>query len=446
MNGVDQPLLLGPKYPRVERPKLYRLDGSHRLLTPEQTRGRLLSNPAVSRILVESASLIVSGLGVPVFFLKSRVVPGTGHTDRIMGKGFTESQAFCSAVMEAVERFCCSLHGDDEPIRASYRALDDRAVDPESLGVFRDGPYSPVLPLDWIRAWNVTRQREALVPVLQGLYVSSSLRHWYYDCSEPAVQFTHSDTNGCASGNCLEEAVAHGLYELIERDALTILARCHCRPPQVELPEDAANPYLRALLERIDDDQRLELNVKYLTMDLEIPIFAAVIQYRDSGLTVIGYGAHLDPQVALLRALTEAAQARALLQRRYGSDTQPLQGRGIPPERIDYLQGNPGRIVPFESLPCRASDDLSRDVDFLIDLLAARDLEVLIVDRTRCELGVATVKVLVPRLQRVDWTWLYDRRLLAAGSDRIYRVPVDTGFLDRPRTFEELDAAQITFQ
>ena len=62
---------------------------------------------------------------------------------------------------------------------------------------------------------------------------------------------------------------------------------------------------------------RMDVGIWDVTSDIGVPVFQCVIAGREAGLgdgdlfdAELGSGCHPDPEVALLRALTEAAQAR----------------------------------------------------------------------------------------------------------------------------------------
>lgn len=428
------------------RPKKYTLDNSHRAFSPRQTKRILDSNLSLRNIIVDRKKIQEKPLNIPIYCLQARLIPGESKLDRVMGKGCTPSQSYCSATMEAVERHCCSLFEQDLIVQGVYEQLKDFAVDPLGLGVFRSGSYSPNLPIDWVWAWNLTRNKSVLVPALSGLYISRFLKHWYYEFSDPKTQYTYSDSNGCAAGLFLEEAIAHGIFEVIERDAVTIWARNHIIPPKLEGVAEGRNPYLKRFLRKIRSHKDFFLKVKYLTLDIPVHIMACILQDGNINHTYVGYGAHLDPEIALLRALTELFQAKALLQEKYSSLSSPTLFRGVDLSRLSYLLDEGDRSVRLNDLKRFSTRDNKKDIELCLRLLEEKGFEVIVVDRTRKELSLPAVKVVIPKMQRVDWVWLWERELLAVGSSRVLQVPCQLGLLDQHRKWEELDLTQITYQ
>ena len=121
--------------------------------------------------------------------------------------------------------------------------------------------------------------------------------------------FARADSNGCAAGAVPEEAVLQGLLELIERDAVALWWYSRARRPGVDLCT-STDPYVARLQAHYRGLQR-SLWVLDIRSDLGVPSFAALSARTDQPQQDIlyGFGSHLDPAVALSRALTELNQS-----------------------------------------------------------------------------------------------------------------------------------------
>jgi len=121
-----------------------------------------------------------------------------------------------------------------------------------------------------------------------------------------------SNTNGLASGNTIEEAVLHGLLEVIERDALSIAEYTRNPGREIVLSEtDGLNFELKRKME----ETGIKVKLWLLDSDIDIPTVVAALDdtvLKDPALLVMGAGAHLSPEIAVTRALTEAAQSRVV--------------------------------------------------------------------------------------------------------------------------------------
>ena len=117
-----------------------------------------------------------------------------------------------------------------------------------------------------------------------------------------------ASTNGLASGNTLIEAVLHGLYEVVERDATTASITGGDRGVRVDPASlgSAVTDELCALIERAG----VTLEVRLLPSRAGLPCFLAWIACADYPAAMYGFGCHLNPEIALTRAVTEAAQTR----------------------------------------------------------------------------------------------------------------------------------------
>ena len=359
------------------------------------------------------------------------------------GKGTTDAQAKASGLCEGLERYSGVFRGD-EPRRTARRGhLGAAATDLNDCLLFsdrqyrerakstntNDSPYSFVpLPFDpnaeieWSPVWSLSRKEARYLPTA----------FCYYDYPQPkAHRFCIADSNGCAAGNTLEEATLQGFLELVERDSVALWWYNRVRRPGVDL-DSFADPYLQELADCLATHDR-EMVVLDLTSDLQIPVFAAWSRRtgRESGQDaaaeqiVMGFGAHLDPKIALLRAVTEMNQMLSLL---LESPIDKVYSEHLTDrETVHWLRTataeNQPYLLPAAAVPLRqasdftlaTTDDITQDVDDCRDLVERRGLEMLVLDQTRPEIGLPVVKVIVPGLRHF-WT------RFAPG--RLYDVPV----------------------
>jgi ribosomal protein S12 methylthiotransferase accessory factor len=118
-----------------------------------------------------------------------------------------------------------------------------------------------------------------------------------------------SQSNGLCSGNTVMEATLHGLFEVIERDVRSfhyVFDRAK-RVNLASLPE-VAKEQLQSM-----QSAGLECCVRVLPNSFGIPVFEAMVMDPFAPawrFTNGGYGCHLVSEIALIRAITEAAQSR----------------------------------------------------------------------------------------------------------------------------------------
>jgi len=358
------------------------------------------------------------------------------------GKGSTAEQGEASALMEAIERYSGIFQGDE--IRATRRFTDfaaGEAIAPNKILLFSDAQYrqrqAPVLDADhmptpppfdrsaeieWSPVWSLRDKRFKYLP--------TTLLYFFY--RGPAAQL--ADSNGCAAGNTREEAIVQGFLELVERDAYAIWWYNRVQRPQVDLAQ-FDDSYVRDLRNQLAETGR-ELWVLDVTSDLGIPTFVAVTHWMQNGQENIefGSGAHFDPRIAVLRALTELNQFLSIGLMGGGSGekssldgTTPLRLRDYP-----YLTpgGDPlvhhGAGMKFDQLDARGQ------VTACVALAKRAGLDFMVLDQTRPDIEVPVVRVIVPGLRHFY-------RRFAPG--RLYDVPVKLGWRDRPVEENELNPA-----
>jgi ribosomal protein S12 methylthiotransferase accessory factor len=201
----------------------------------------------------------------------------------------------------------------------------------------------------------------------------------------------------------MEEAIFHGLAEVIERDAWAIVeATRHMGP----LISDVVDEQAQGLLERFAAAE-VDVYLRDITSDIDIPTCAAAaddVKLRDPTLLTTGMGTHTSARVAVLRALTEVAQSRLTQIHGAREDTVTADfRRQIGYERTKRLNRywfDVGEEKSFADIRSFESDDFLLDIKFMISKLEEAGLErVVVVDLTREEIGVPVVRVIVPGLE-----------------------------------------------
>lgn len=327
-------------------------------------------------------------IGIPVF---AAIRPMGRSLSTQQGKGATALAARVSALMESLETWTAE-HVALPTVRASWRRLGDRAIDVRGLARARRRPNRDAR-WRWVEGWDLGADRAVLVP-LEAVTLDATFR------APPVFALS---SNGLASGNALVEAVAHGLCEVLERDAEAAWRRAGGDRRLVL--DSIDDPGCRALIDRIT-----AAGARVWVWDLGDPV-------RAPGLCVIGaaimedprepawrtlgfyqgFGAHWRPAIAIARALTEAAQTRLTYIAGARDDFFPQEyARATDPALLAALWqrfSSPcDEPVGFDELPGLSAATLG---DALVQLVAGQR-QVVAVDLTHPALGVPVAKVLVP--------------------------------------------------
>jgi bacteriocin biosynthesis cyclodehydratase domain-containing protein len=354
------------------------------------------------------------------------------------GKGSTAEQAEASALMEAIERYSGIFQGDE--IRVTRRFTDfppGDAILPNDVLLFSDAqsrpdltaddpsesqvapaPFDPSAKIEWSPVWSLRDGRFKYVP--------TSLLYFFY--SGPAA--FHADSNGCAAGNTLEEAIVQGFLELVERDAYAIWWYNQSQRNEVDLSH-FNDSYVRDLHSQLADTGR-KLWVLDVTSDLGVPTYVAILHWMQNGQENIefGSGAHFDKRIALLRTLTELNQFLSIGLMGGGTGEKSSLDGSTPLHLKNYPFLTPTDNPALPSGSTFGPLDNTRDqVLACVDIAKRAGLDFLVLNQTRPDVEVPVVRVIVPGLRH------FYRRF---GPGRLYDVPVKLGLRDLPIPENEL--------
>jgi ribosomal protein S12 methylthiotransferase accessory factor len=373
--------------------------GTHRCVAPEETLDRvrpLLRRCGVTR-LADITGLDRLGLCTTIAYRPNSATLASGS-----GKGFTRVAALVSGAMEAIE----IDHAEritGPTVRASFAELEQAgvAIPRHGLRMSRHALFDPTRADYWHAGWDLIGQREVYVPH----NAVSMLRHPDERARYPLA--LANDSNGLASGNHLLEAISAGLLELIERDAVSCYRIAEFRtgetPPRVALA-DSEMPLVQDLIGMLRAAE-LEPVLMDCTVDTEVPVYVAYLidqRTRHRGIAS-GFGAHLDPEIAMIRALTEAAQSRLIYiagarDDMFRHDDAYFRGHDTA-DAASQMTGVAPTVEPGGRRSL-ATASFEGDIAVLIDKLAAVGIEqVILVDLTRDDVGVPVVRIVVPGLE-----------------------------------------------
>ena len=372
--------------------------GTHRAASPEATLARLAPLRTVCGITRLADVTGLDRIGLPVI---QSVRPNARSTAVSMGKGVDLAAARASALMEAIETW----HAEriDRPLRlARWRELHEAGwpvVDLAALPRHARHALDPERSILWIEGRDLARDA--------GCWLPFELAHADDTVELPGGGSFPASTNGLAGGNHLLEARAHALCEVIERDAVALWFQrtLRARAATALDLESIDHPDARDVLARLAA-AGFGTVVWDVTSDLGVPAFlAGITDHRDpTGHPGLGAGCHLSKAVAVLRALTEAAQVR-LTYIAGARDDIPSADCGASAvhertHRLRALAGKAGGGRDFGRLPSLASDDFALDVQVLLRQLEAAGItRVVEVELTRAELGIPVVRIVAPGLE-----------------------------------------------
>ena len=445
-------------------PKRFHNSGGSRSETPEQTIAKFskLVSPVsgvvtwVSRMTKETDPWLHVHWSGSNLALNSRELVSLRQSlrSKCAGKGSTSVQSKASALCEAVERYSNSFQGTEPRSYGCAEDFGDAAIYPNDVQLFSDQQFderdilnssnqamnlvpqrlNPKQKMNWSPIWSFTEQRHKYLP-------TSMLYSVAFDDRKPGDIV--GDSNGCAAGNTLEEAILQGFFELVERDAFAIWWYNMLQLPGIDLC-GFGNEYLSQAAENYDRFGR-EIWALDATSDLGIPVFVAMSRRRESDNDDIIYasGAHLDPTIALMRAVCELNQFLNWVE---GASEG---GGGIKlNDPLVETWFREGRYADLPFLrPCSKSNlrklsdyqkptslDTCADIEHCRSLIEEKGMEFLVLDQTRDDIGMPVARVVVPGLRHF-WA------RLAPG--RLYSVPVAAGLRQTELSESELNQHQV---
>lgn len=339
-------------------------------------------------------------LGIPIFSaIRPSAAPGA--ISIYSGKGSTEQRARISAIMESFERCLAERPGINANIAGNISApalvesyLNARenhtALDPADLLLSQ--PYNPSSLLEWTGAYDLMNKEE--------VFVSANAVYHPYDGPGQCQRLFLSNTNGLASGNVLEEAILHGLLEVIERDAISTAQFTRDLGKEIILTEE--DGYLYELAQKFKD-AGVDLKIWLVPTDTGVPTIIAAtddVKLKDPALLVMGAGSHLKPEIAVARAITEAAQSRVVQIQGAREDTDRegfIRSVGYDRmKRLNWFWFEEGEKISLSGVQDLSKKSPAENIDVILEKLKGLTERVLVIDLSREEVAVPVVRVIIP--------------------------------------------------
>ncbi|OBF21813.1 hypothetical protein A5725_12815 [Mycobacterium kubicae] len=271
--------------------------GTHRIISPDRTWQAiqpLLQPAGITRV----ADLTwLDDLGIPTV---QAVRPASLTLSVSQGKATTYQAAQVSAVMESLENWHVENLTPDLKATATTDLAAELTYDPADLNRPAGSLYHASAKLDWMVATTLLTGRRTWVPWLATVVNVSVTDAW-------GPPMFGMDTTGLASGNSYHEATLHALYEIMERHAM---ATAIPGSTLFGVPQHEAIRSDCAQLFDMVESAGSSLQIARIDAWDGFYCFAAELTSPMMEVPFNGSGLHHDPNVALSRAITEAAQSR----------------------------------------------------------------------------------------------------------------------------------------
>ncbi|MBF4469565.1 MAG: YcaO-related McrA-glycine thioamidation protein [Methanobrevibacter arboriphilus] len=376
---------------------------THRAIEPSKTIAEYKDKLKIAGITRVTDITHLDRIGIPVFSA-IRPTAQDGGVSIYAGKGAKKDQAKASAMMEGFERYSAEKQSiDDENSKlATLSEMDgEKFIHPDDLIISNEVKsldFEKERKIEWTLTKDIITENDYYIP-------SNAIFHPYIpkDAKNTSAIFK-GNTNGLASGNVLEEAVLHGMLEVIERDAWSIFELTKKNKKCINI-DNIENPLINELLEKFKKEY-INIKLMDLTADIDIPTIAATADdtiLKDPALLTLGIGTHLNPEIAVLRALTEVAQSRATQIHGTREDTsRAVLMRKAGYERMKkinkhYFEEENNVIIDLSDIEDKSTDSLKKDIEITTNELKRNNIdEILFKNLTRKEIGINVVRVIIP--------------------------------------------------
>lgn len=399
-------------------PKVY-CGQTERSKTPEETLRVIEPLTAEAGITRVADITDLDRIGIPVYSC-IRPTAADGAISVYNGKGGTVAEARVAGIMEGIERYSAeALPRDLLGISYDRLRVTEDALDPRDLILPKITDASADYP--WTDAWDLISQRTIKVPLCAVIHPNPHYLPGLF----------RSSSNGIASGNSMEEAIFYALTEVIERDSWSLVEATRQTGTAITDLTGAAAEMLAKFTAA-----GVEVTLKDITSDIGIPTIAAVaddVTLKDPRLLTIGMGTHTNPEIAVIRALSEVAQSRATQIHGAREDATIAQFREMMGydrvKRMNAYWFDKSTQKPFSEIQGCATPDFLTDIQEICARLTAAGLDrVLVADLTDPELKVPVVRVIIPGLEcfTID-NDRRGRRCMDAERRRLSRAKSSTG-------------------
>jgi ribosomal protein S12 methylthiotransferase accessory factor len=379
----------------------------------------------------------------------------------VAGRTHSYELSESTAILEGLERYCgLAAHGKRTVVHDCFQNLEGHALNPIKVGIhaqeqysqpgFPFQPFDPERSINWVWGYSFIEKRPILVPELLAYYSLG----W-------GEGFVYETSNGCALGGSLEEAIFHGILEVVERDSFLLTWYAQLSLPRLD-PYSANDIELQLMIERVRAVAGYDLFFYNSTMESGIPSIVAIAKNKkQKGLNLIcAAGAHLDPIRAVKSAVHELAAMMMTMDEKFEENQDELLKMlqdpslvrkmddhgllyGMPQaeERLMFLleENRPLRTFAEEFKWKTKNTDLTNDLEDMLSVFRKLNLDVIVVNQTTPETlknGLHCVKVLIPGMLPMTFGHHLTR---ITGLERVLRVPMELGYVKEPLTLNELN-------
>ena len=333
----------------------------------------------------------LANLNLPVFIA---IRPNARYISVSSGKGLQVDEALISTLMETAEsdaleyRYRYDLIGSYNKLSSNQSLLNPQNI---HTGFF-DIPNILDVDIHWIKGVNLLNEQEILVPCESVFFDKKSIVSDYFTLTSNGVAASFSETY----------AINHALYELIERHYLTQWQNKLASKAidNVLVDTSILPPRVRELIEYLNE-QGLDVFLWDISnSDTDIACFQAASLMKSDFFTnalFTGSVAHVDAEMAMIKAILETVQSRAGYISGSRDDIMPdyyqRNFSEINKHSMDQLYHLPKKTFLTKNIPSMTELEMNY---FLLDQLKLLNVSEVIMVRLSDD-PVPVVKIIIPQ-------------------------------------------------
>lgn len=383
------------------------------------------------------------------------------------GKGATLLRPVVGALSEMAERLLGMLHyasvaetvwfGSYTELVASGRS----AIGPADVPLFASEQYAPGFEferftsdtrLGWIQGMDLLLNQPVWAP--------AQLVLMYYRPRQDEALIGYATTAGLAFQTSPQSALLHGLFEVIERDALNIRWYSQLAPTRVEVDLSAVLAARHGVLRSRMSAPHLDVGIYDLTLDSPIPVLAAIAidRSRTDRAFLGGTGSAPCRDEALAQALFELGQCQTGFHFEDPFGRNPILPDADLEDVVEFFDaplyyGHPRNLpriswfhtgadrTPWSKVRNLETVDEGMIYQTMLNWLRDKGFRPLVFDfGAACSPGMSIIKIYVPEL-----THACPPRNPMLGHPRFRQLPPMLGLTDHELAFEELKSDPIPF-
>lgn len=360
------------------------------------------------------------------------------------GTGLDHEAALVPALGEGIERYSASVHTSQQFITATAADLGKQALDLDTI------PRCSSAELSHPKCRLVAPDKNAPIRWVQGIslsdgrmvYLPLAMVYLYPGPLSPSEMFYYPISTGCASHITIERALLSAIFEVVERDAVSIIWLQKLTLPRIEV-DHLPSPLDKYWQLYQRSSEELEFFFFDGTTDIAIPtVYGVQVSRANPDLsTLVNCSTALSPADAIMKVIRDTAAGRIHFR----------HAQSIPENWDDFVDTSHGGAYmarreqahafdfllqshftrPLSQMRCLASNGEKQDLQMILELFRNKGLDVYAVELSTDEAlrsGVRVVRVVIPGLQPVGFH--YRARYL--GHHRLYDAPAKMGYPVHP--------------